>query len=827
MINLSDLAADLKPFILRWIGGDSTTNSAGVVLSPSQYPDALLRDGTRSLLGNMAVGSGVTIDGVDIDVFKADTLAWQSGHLAASDPHTQYAFDVTQMVAGAGLTGGGTLGADRTFHVGAGTGITVNADDVAVNTGYAFNWSASHIFSAGAKIDLAQVVEFGANVAGKETNAGKIGYGAFTTGALDIVGAGTSVRHVKLWDNTWIPGYIGSQTYTSQTTGWRIDSAGAADLRYLFVDEMHAKSFIADLEQALAGGQIISKSVAMLGKAFTAPAAGSTTTLWVRDLPSAPGMAAFQSGDIVRVRTFARASGSLSISDCWGVVTSYADGSGADEGLQSWTFTRSSGGNAGAMTAGTTVNVDSIVLDYGTSGNGIWETNAIDGVYGANSPYTQAVQWTTHPATGSVVRYRAGKLDGWSASYTGTNTFGFAAGNSAATWVAAEATNGFRVMYGSVAKGQWDTSGNLIIGEVGSGKNNVYINNAGIISVRSNTATVITLSPNTATVGPYSLNTVADFQGGVYASALSSAAIYYTSIEASKYARTFTGSNSAATFETGQHAMYWRNHMLAGSPATLARMYSDSYVETGGTLQRGGYFVIEGLDVAYYNNATSSYTGNAVTKIVLKSSSEIRLDGPVQGTGNIAAAGAVYASNWFRSNGATGWYSETYGGGWWMQDTTFIRSFGNKHVYINQGLLVDIPIATQVRRTSTQSIANGTWTAITFSDTVSDPWGRWDAGTALYANYTGYYWVSVRGTWAANSTGVRMIAIAKNGAEYVDTQETAAVNGFDHHQSCTHLVYLTAGDYVQMHVYQSSGGALNIGGTATSSYCRMSIHKAT
>lgn len=36
------------------------------------------------------------------------------------------------LIAGAGLTGGGTLAADRTFTVGAGTGITVNADDVAL-----------------------------------------------------------------------------------------------------------------------------------------------------------------------------------------------------------------------------------------------------------------------------------------------------------------------------------------------------------------------------------------------------------------------------------------------------------------------------------------------------------------------------------------------------------------------------------------------------------------------------------------------------------------------------------------------------------------------
>ena len=43
------------------------------------------------------------------------------------------------MIAGAGMTGGGTLAADRTFAVGAGTGIVVNANDVAVDVGTSAN----------------------------------------------------------------------------------------------------------------------------------------------------------------------------------------------------------------------------------------------------------------------------------------------------------------------------------------------------------------------------------------------------------------------------------------------------------------------------------------------------------------------------------------------------------------------------------------------------------------------------------------------------------------------------------------------------------------
>jgi len=64
------------------------------------------------------------------------------------------------------------------------------------------------------------------------------------------------------------------------------------------------------------------------------------------------------------------------------------------------------------MTAGTVVKADSLVLDYGVSGNGFYEVNAIDGAYGVNSPYAQIARWTGHPATGTVINGRFGKISG-------------------------------------------------------------------------------------------------------------------------------------------------------------------------------------------------------------------------------------------------------------------------------------------------------------------------------------------------------------------------------------------------------------------------------
>lgn len=41
----------------------------------------------------------------------------------------------------------------------------------------------------------------------------------------------------------------------------------------------------------------------------------------------------------------------------------------------------------------------------------------------------------------------------------------------------------------------------------------------------------------------------------------------------------------------------------------------------------------------------------------------------------------VYSSSWLRTVGQTGWYSESYGGGWYMTDSTWLRAYNNKHIY--------------------------------------------------------------------------------------------------------------------------------------------------
>jgi hypothetical protein len=212
-------------------------------------------------------------------------------------------------------------------------------------------------------------------------------------------------------DSLLVPGTktLASHDWASQTTGWAIypesthGRSGYADFRYIYADELHVKAFVTDLEQALAGGQIISKSVAIIAEDFTIPAKGDGAVLTVEDLPGTTAWA-FANGDWVRIRNISRSGGGLVVADAYGTVTQVSQNG---DGTQTYTFTRAAA-DTGSAVAGTVVQKGGLVLDYGVSGNGYWEVTTLDP---AGSPYAQVATWAGHPQN-LTVRARLGNLDG-------------------------------------------------------------------------------------------------------------------------------------------------------------------------------------------------------------------------------------------------------------------------------------------------------------------------------------------------------------------------------------------------------------------------------
>lgn len=113
---------------------------------------------------------------------------------------------------------------------------------------------------------------------------------------------------------------------------------------------------------------------------------------------------------------------------------------------------------------------------------------------------------------------------------------------------------------------------------------------------------------------------------------------------------------------------------------------------------------------------------------------------------------------------------------------------------------------------ASQSIPNNTNTFMFFDNEVSDP-HEWHSQTTntqrITPNRPGYYHVKGFYIFSVNATGVRIVAIRKNGVELVKDWE-AAQGLFEVYINISTYVYLNGTtDYVDTAVLQTSGGALN------------------
>jgi len=230
-----------------------------------------LTDGTASLtagaltsvkLGSLTSNGFVKTSGSN-GTLSVDTTTYLSSESG----------DIEGVTAGSGLTGGGTDGT-VTLNVGTGTGLTVNADDVAVNQATNFAWTGTHTFGVdGTGVD----VKFYGATSGKyllwdesadELNltsanlitTGQVGIGTTTpTSKLEITdGTGyviTEVEGVNLegpldvngsitLDKTTIHGP--TQSYSSLTvgedaSGYDVKFYGTSTGNYLLWDQANNK----------------------------------------------------------------------------------------------------------------------------------------------------------------------------------------------------------------------------------------------------------------------------------------------------------------------------------------------------------------------------------------------------------------------------------------------------------------------------------------------------------------------------------------------------------------------------------------------------------
>ena len=365
MNQYAELAQKLKPYIVQWKLQTSTTNIVTTTTAPTSVAWSNINFAGSSI-GDIANRSHSLLTNLSSDDHTQYVLGTGRFGYATIDAilkvrypaDSRYRWDVTQFGSGGALINSYDDIAAAYLPLIIDSSVLTLRPSGNATLGTAIG-STGAITSASGQ-DVSDV--FGYAGIGYHGIAGYAGFGhknALAGGiyALTQGGSGDSyvnsaagqalhfrngnVDRLSLNGNmTWYSGMPSLQTdnYASKLTGLYIGYDGSIDARYLYADQLHVKTFIADLEQALAGLQIISKSVAELHTDFTVPFPGQTSGFTVKDLPSAPGMQAYQANDFVRFRQFDRTGGSLNITDCWGQVTGPNDNL---DKTQSWTLTRS------------------------------------------------------------------------------------------------------------------------------------------------------------------------------------------------------------------------------------------------------------------------------------------------------------------------------------------------------------------------------------------------------------------------------------------------------------------------------------------------------
>lgn len=290
----------------------------------------------------------------------------------------------------------------------------------------------------------------------------------------------------NIWRNT---------SYTSGVRGWNIDDAGNVEFQDgIFRGELRSSVFKVSEISATAGTFGVFKSAANLEADFTTPASTSTSFAFSAKNSDAGGML-FELNDVVRFKTWTGAG----ISDAWATITARTN-AGA---YTNYTATLNSGSTSATFRAGTGV------VDYGPSGTGFITLSA-DGTVGSSPNLTMATH-AGSPWTTQTTLLRAGNLNG-SFGYA-TNVYGVGIGQygAAQSWLTFDTTNGLRIGNNTTTLANWDTSGNILLGQTGAGQGNVYIS-SGALQMRVGT----TVFGQWDTSGNATFGNVATNQANVY-----------------------------------------------------------------------------------------------------------------------------------------------------------------------------------------------------------------------------------------------------------------------------------------------------------------------
>ena len=135
------------------------------------------------------------------------------------------------------------------------------------------------------------------------------------------------------------------------------------------------------------------------------------------------------------------------------------------------------------------------------------------------------------------------------------------------------------------------------------------------------------------------------------------------------------------------------------------------------------------------------------------------------------------------------------------------------------------PVINKVRVTTSRTVPNNTGSpvsdtgyAIEFDDAIYDSGNTTYGDTSCYSavnpprltvNRSGFYHVTAQVAWAANASGGRVAALFTNGGRIAIDEVATGAGGREMYNHLSADVYLSAGSYFYIRVFQNSGGNLD------------------
>ena len=451
---------------------DLTTRSASD-LSSGTLAEARLP--ATVVLTSRTITEGAGLAGNTYDLSANRTLAMGTPSSlgtgtdnSASGTTHSHAIDATiarsaiTITAGAGLTGGGDLSANRTISMGTPATLGVSSANSASGT--------THTHAITSSANPGTAASLLASDPSGYLQLVRLGIGTAPTQPLEVAGnvfINSATANLFLKDTS--TGFqsasstvltpqannsIRATNYTSGLIGWNISAGGNAEFNNVDIrGAIHAGIFVYNALQATAGTQIITPSAAKLRSDVTVTA-GPTygTTTFTIDVVDQDGLS-HAASQLFAVNDILRLKDGL-VGDTWFKVTAVADQT------TFWRYTAS----IQAGSANVTYRAGAGVPDYKQSGNGFIILTADQ----TNAPYiqmaTHAGTFSSADANGTLVvtpELRIGNLNG---SYGfASNVFGLGAGQygvAGKSWVIVDGTNGVRIGNNTTTKISLDTAGN-------------------------------------------------------------------------------------------------------------------------------------------------------------------------------------------------------------------------------------------------------------------------------------------------------------------------------------------------------------------------------